>query len=129
MFRRLTQHYPSSLRNGPWLSVAAAGLLFAFGLSASQMVRAEDMPTFNLVAKAGYFKPETIEVPANTKFRLVVKNEGPEAVEFEMTNPMKEKVLAPGTERSLVFQPLPPGTYPFFGEFHLQTAKGRIIAK
>jgi hypothetical protein len=29
----------------------------------------------------------------------------------------------------LVFAPLKPGTYPYFGEFHPDTAKGRIIAR
>lgn len=120
---------PVFLRTGPWFSVVAAGLLFALSLFAAAPVQADDMPTFNLLTKAGRFQPETLEVPANVKFRLVVKNEGPEAEEFEMTNPMKEKVLAPGTERALVFQPLKPGSYPFFGDFHPQTAQGRIVAK
>jgi cupredoxin-like protein len=88
-----------------------------------------DMPTFQLVAENGRFKPETIEVPANTRFRVEVtnRNAGPE--EFETSNPMKELVVAPGVTRSTVFPPLPPGTYPFFGEFHKDTAQGRIIAK
>ena len=88
-----------------------------------------DLPTFQLVAENGRFKPETIEVPANTRFRIEVtnRNAGPE--EFETTSPFKELVLAPGVTRSTVFPPLPPGTYPFFGEFHKDTAQGRIIAK
>jgi cupredoxin-like protein len=88
-----------------------------------------DMPTFQLVAENGRFKPETIEVPANTRFKIEVtnRNAGPE--EFETSSPFKELVLAPGVTRSTVFPPLPPGTYPFFGEFHKDTAQGRIIAK
>jgi hypothetical protein len=88
-----------------------------------------DMPTFDLVAENGRFTPETLEVPANTRFRLRVtnRNAGPE--EFETSRPFKELVLAPGVTRTTVFPPLKPGTYPFFGEFHLDTAKGRIIAK
>ena len=90
---------------------------------------ADDMPTFNLVIRAGHFVPETVEVPANTKFRLLIKNEGPGAEEFESVELRKEKVLAPGATSFLIFQPLKPGTYKFFGEFHPQTAQGRFVAK
>ncbi|HJV83474.1 cupredoxin domain-containing protein [Noviherbaspirillum sp.] len=88
-----------------------------------------DLPTFNLVIRNGHFVPETTEVPANTKFRLLIKNEGPGAEEFESAELHKEKVLAPGASSFLIFQPLKPGTYKFFGEFHPDTAQGRIIAR
>lgn len=90
---------------------------------------ADDMPTFTLVMRDGRFQPETIEVPANTKFRLRLENQGPGAEEFESVEMRKEKVLAPGASSFLIFQPLKPGTYKFFGEFHPQTAQGRIVAK
>lgn len=91
--------------------------------------QAEDMPSFNLTIKAGHFIPATIEVPANTKFRLLIKNEGPGAEEFESVELKKEKVLAPGVSSFLIFQPLKPGSYKFFGEFHPETAQGHIVAK
>lgn len=88
-----------------------------------------DLPTFQLVAENGRFKPETLEVPANTRFKIEVtnRNAGPE--EFETSSPFKELVLAPGVSRSTIFPPLKPGTYPFFGEFHPETAKGQLIAR
>ena len=86
-------------------------------------------PTFNLTIRDGHFIPTTLEVPANTKFRLLIKNEGPGAEEFESIELRKEKVLAPGATSFLIFQPLKPGTYPFFGDFHPQTAQGKIVAK
>ncbi|MES2771321.1 MAG: cupredoxin domain-containing protein [Pseudomonadota bacterium] len=90
---------------------------------------AADLPTFRLLIKAGHFIPARLEVPANTKFRLLIKNEGPGAEEFESNQLKKEKVLAPGVESFLIFQPLKPGTYPFIGEFHPETAKGEMVAK
>lgn len=90
---------------------------------------AEDLPTFNLTIRGGRFLPQTLEVPANTKFRLVIKNEGPGAEEFESIELRKEKVLAAGASSFLIFQPLKPGTYKFFGDFHPETAQGQIIAK
>lgn len=106
--------------------VLIAGLLL---LAVLAPVHAEEMPTFNLLIKAGHYLPETIEVPANTKFRLLIKNEGPGAEEFESVELKKEKVLAPGASSFLIFQPLKPGSYKFFGEFHPDTAQGRIVAK
>ena len=61
---------------------------------------ADDLPTFRLLMKDGRFFPETIEVPAQTRFRLEVKNEGPGATEFESLELKKELVLAPGVTRT-----------------------------
>lgn len=104
----------------------AAALLVALALAPAW---GQDMPSFKLVIKAGRFVPDTLEVPANTKFRLLITNEGPGAEEFESIELRKEKVLAPGASSFLIFQPLKPGTYKFFGEFHPDTAQGRFIAK
>lgn len=90
---------------------------------------AEGMPTFQLTAKVGRFYPETIEAPAGKKFRIAIKNEGPGPEEFESLELRKETVLAPGVTRTLVFAPMKPGIYQFFGEFHLDTAKGQIVVK
>jgi hypothetical protein len=87
------------------------------------------MPTFVLVIKEGRLFPETLAVPANTKFRLEVRNEGKDAAEFESLELRKELVLAPGVARNLVFRPLKPGSYKFFDEFHMDTAQGRIVAQ
>lgn len=106
--------------------VLITGLLL---LAVLAPVQAEEMPTFNLLIKAGHFIPETLEVPASTKFRLLIKNEGPGAEEFESVELKKEKVLAPGASSFLIFQPLKPGSYKFFGEFHPETAQGQIVAK
>lgn len=103
------------------LALALAGVLPA-------MARAE-MPTFEVVAENGRLTPETIEVPANTRFRLTLvnRNAGPE--EFETAKPFKELVVGPGVTRSTIYPPLKPGTYPFFGEFHPDTAKGQFVAR
>ncbi len=89
----------------------------------------DDMPTFRILMKDGRLVPETLEVPANTRFRLEVKNEGPGGAEFESIELRKELVLAPGVTRSLVFFPMKPGTYKFFDDFHPETGQGRLIAK
>lgn len=103
-----------------------AGLLLALVLAPAH---GAELPSFKLTIQAGRFHPETIEVPAHTKFKLLIRNEGPDAEEFESADLRKEKVLAPGASSFLVFQPLAPGTYRFLGEFHPATAQGRIVAK
>lgn len=103
------------------------GLLLS--ASALSPVLADDLPSFTLLIRKGHFEPASITVPANTKFRLLIKNEGPGAEEFESIELHKEKVLAPGASSFLIFQPLKPGTYKFFGDFHPETAQGQFIAK
>jgi hypothetical protein len=111
------------------LRTLLAGLTAAAALMATVPSFADELPTFSLVIRAAHFLPTTIEVPANTKFRLLIKNEGPGAEEFESIDLQKEKVLAPGASSFLIFQPMKAGTYKFFSEFHPDTAQGRFIAK
>ena len=114
---------------GKTLDTAGALALAASLLWLQTPVLAQDMPTFNLLIRDGRFVPSTLAVPANTKFRLLIKNEGPGAEEFESVELRKEKVLAPGASSFLIFQPLKPGSYKFFGDFHPETAQGQIVAK
>ncbi len=92
-------------------------------------VQAQHLPTVKLLARDGKWFPEVLEVPANTRFRLEITNQNAGPEEFESKELHKELVLAPGVSRVLVFAPMKPGTYPFFGEFHPQTARGRIVVK
>jgi len=87
------------------------------------------LPAFQLTIENGRFIPEVIEVPAHTRFKIVITNKGPGPEEFESRKLRKETVLAPGVTRSVVFAPLKPGSYRFFGEFHPDTAQGRIVVK
>ena len=105
-------------------------LLFTtLGLCTGAACRAGDLPAYPLNIENGRFDPETVEVPAQTRFKLVITNHGPGPEEFESRELRKETVLAPGVTRSVVFAPLKPGTYSFFGEFHPETAQGRIVVK
>lgn len=88
-----------------------------------------DLPVYTLVARDGRLAPAVLEVPAGQRFKIVIKNEGRDAIEFESLQLRKEKVLAPGAQSFFVIAPLKPGEYDFFDEFHPDTAKGRIVAK
>ncbi len=99
-----------------------AGLLLSAGAQAA-------LPAYKLIIKNGRFEPETITVPARTRFKIVITNQGPGAEEFESKELRKESVIAEGVTRSVVFAPLKPGRYRFFGEFHPDTAQGHIVAE
>jgi len=88
-----------------------------------------DTPEFQIVIKDHRFTPADLEVPAGTKIRLVVVNQDPTPEEFESYDFDREKIV-PGNGRIVVFVgPLKPGTYEYFGEFNMATARGRLIAK
>ncbi len=98
-------------------------------LGLATFAAADELPSYSLLAKDGRFTPETIEVPAGKKFKLVVQNDGPGPEEFESRTLNREKVIAAGQKAEIILGPLKVGAYEFFGEFHPQTAKGRIVAK
>ena len=104
---------------------------FALVLVASfapQAARADD-PTFQVVFENGKIEPLRIEVPAKTRIRLELVNKGDSPAEFESKPLRLEKVLAPHSQSVLVIRTLDPGEYPFFDDFHPETAQGRIVAK
>ncbi len=92
-------------------------------------VRAEELPTFSVVAKNGRFTPAQLAVPAGKRIKIVIKNEGPGPEEFESADLRIEKVIAAGASSFVVINNLKPGTYHFIGEFHAETAKLEVIAK
>lgn len=90
---------------------------------------ADDMPYFELKIKNHKFDIEKIEVPAGKKFKIKVINEDSTSEEFESNSMIVEKFLGPKRSLTVTLGPLKPGTYEYFGEFHMKTAKGIVIAK
>jgi high-affinity iron transporter len=107
-------------------ALAAAAVLTAV-LAGAPEARAEDLPL--LVFHNHRFEPSRIEVPAHTKFRLLVKNTDDTADEFESTMLNREKLVPPGQTITVFLGPLDPGEYKFFGDFHQDTAQGVMVAK
>ncbi|POZ60759.1 cupredoxin domain-containing protein [Chromobacterium alticapitis] len=108
------------------LRLSAAALLAAL-LSSSAF--ADELPVYKLQMKDGQLIPARLQVPAGKKFKIEVMNTGKTPAEFESIPLRKEKVLGPGAESFLVFQPLSPGEYKFFDDFHPKTGQGVIVAK
>lgn len=84
---------------------------------------------YALVIRDHRFEPTELQVPAGKKIKLLIENRDSTAEEFESHVLNREKVV-PGHSRVPIFiGPLAPGRYPFFGEFHEQTARGAIVAR
>jgi len=90
---------------------------------------AEAMPVFSIKALGGILDPALIEVPADTRFKIEVENEGSDPVEFESSDLHVEKVLAGGAKSYVVINGLKPGTYIFFDDFHPDTGKVHVVVK
>ena len=75
------------------------------------------------------FQPDEIKVKAGTPFVLVVTNKDATPEEFESKELRIEKVIPGGKTMKIRVRALKPGTYPFIGEYHEATAKGRIVAQ
>ena len=75
------------------------------------------------------FEPSEIRVKAGTPFVLVVTNKDATPEEFESKELRIEKVIPGGKTMKIRVRALKAGSYPFFGEYHEATAKGRIIAE
>lgn len=104
-------------------------LLSVAVLLASQFVLAAEPSTFELTIKDHRFQPAEITVPAGQKIKLLVKNTDSTPEEFESYELNREKIIPGGQQAVIYIGPLASGKYPFFGEFHEDTAKGVVIAK
>ena len=109
-------------------AVFAIVLFVVAAVSAAAVVHAEE-PSFTLTIKDHHFMPSELTVPAEQKVRLVIKNLDRTPEEFESHDLNREKIVPGGGEITLYLGPLKAGTYTFFGEFHEDTAQGRMIVK
>jgi plastocyanin len=107
-----------------WLGLALA---WTIALAAADAL-AQDAEA-RLVIRDHRFEPKELTVPAGKKVKLVVENQDGTAEEFESYELNREKVVPPKGQVTLYVGPLKPGRYPFFGDFHKDTAQGVLIAK
>jgi hypothetical protein len=105
-----------------------ASLLVLLALVSGTAFAAEPA-TFTLRIKDHKFIPAQLSVPANTKIKLLVVNEDATPEEFESHELNREKIVTGNGKITVFIGPLKPGKYPFFGEFHMKTAQGVLIAK
>ncbi len=75
------------------------------------------------------FLPDTINVPADKVIKIRVENSDSTVEEFESFDLKREKIVPAKGKVIIIVGPLSPGEYSFFGEFHQETAQGKLIVK
>lgn len=89
--------------------------------------RADGPPRLQVTIHNHRFQPAELHVPANTAFIVEVQNDDPTAEEFESAELGVEKVIAGGRHLPVRIRAMPPGFYPFMGEYHSDTAQGVMV--
>tara|TARA_R110000787_G_scaffold123928_6_gene235051 strand:+ start:564 stop:1001 length:438 start_codon:yes stop_codon:yes gene_type:complete len=82
---------------------------------------------FQLTLNNHLFYPAEIEIPENTKVKLIIHNQDDTPEEFDSFDLNREKVIFPQKKAVIFIGPLLPGRYEFFGEFNPNSAQGTII--
>lgn len=81
----------------------------------------------DLFIKDHKFDPEILELPAGKKIRITVHNQDATIEEFESIDLKREKIILGNSKAIIILAPLKAGEYKFFGDFHEETAQGKII--
>ncbi len=105
------------------------GSLALLGLLAGTTAQAGDMPEYKLVIRNQQFGPSTLKVPANTKFKMLVTNQGSTPSEFASSDFNREKIVPPGKAVTVFIGPLDKGQYKFFDDFHQRTGNGVLVVE
>lgn len=82
---------------------------------------------YRLTIEDHIFTPATLTIPANKKVKIEIENKDKVAEEFDSFDLNREKVIFAGKKSIIYVGPLPVGTYKYFGEFHPNTARGKIV--
>ena len=88
---------------------------------------ADEIPVIRI--KEHRFSPPELRIPVGKKIKILVNNEDAEPEEFESYELRREKFVSGHSAIVLYVGPLKPGVYKYFGDFHPQTAQGRLIAE
>ena len=104
-------------------------LFTALGLMVSSVVYAAEKPEYTIVLNEHKFIPEVVEIPADTKVKLIVKNEDATPAEFESDDFKREKIIQGNSQGIILVGPLAAGEYTFFDEFNEESAQGKLIVK
>lgn len=86
-------------------------------------------PEFVLTIKNHLFIPQKLTIPAHTKVKIIIINQDDKSEEFDSFDLNREKVIFPNQQATIYVGPLAPGEYHFFGEYHPNSAIGKVIVK
>ncbi len=104
--------------------------LAAFLISCgARAFRAEEPFKAALTIRDHKFDPDELDVPVGRRVTIEITNLDPLAEEFDSPDLQIEKVIAGHSAGTVHLHELDPGSYKFTGEYHVDTAKGVVIAK
>lgn len=109
-------------------TVAATLILLGVAFSA-QGARAGPDSVVTLTLKDHRFTPAAVTSPADQRIQVVLINQDRATEEFDSHDLKVEKLVTPGATIRFAIGPLKPGSYSFMGEFHPQTAQGRLTVQ
>ncbi len=95
---------------------------------ASLSMKSQAETTYMIQARQHAFWPQALKIPANTKIKLTIRNEGTEAIEFESEDFSREVVVPAQHDTVIYLGPLKPGRYAYFNDFNDQV-RGRVEAE
>lgn len=90
-------------------------------------VYASDALEIDIYIKDHKFEPDVIEVPSGRKLRITVHNMDSTIEEFDSPDLKREKIIPGKSKGRIILAPLKVGEYHFIGEFHEETAKGKLV--
>ncbi|HMF20949.1 MAG TPA: cupredoxin domain-containing protein [Pseudolabrys sp.] len=106
-----------------------AAAVFAFVLLATGGPAAAQQATSVTVSVKNHrFQPAQIHAPAKVQIELRVKNLDATAMEFESDSLHVEKVVNGNSEAVIRLQPLNPGRYEFYDDYH-QESTGVLVVR
>jgi plastocyanin len=83
----------------------------------------------HLIIREHKFEPAELTVPAGKKIKLLVENQDTTPEEFESNELNREKIVVGKGTITVLLGPLDAGRYPFFGDFHQETAQGVLVVR
>lgn len=110
-------------------SYSKTSLAILAGVFSFASPRAFALPEVVVEIKDHLFYPQNVVVPAGKKVRLTFINFDDTPEEIDSFSLNREKVIFANSKGSIYIGPLKPGEYPFFGEFHPNSAVGKVVVK
>lgn len=104
-------------------------VLALFTLQSTHSVFGQDLVHTLVLSPDFQLYPSRLVVPANTSFRLLVRNDSPDSDRFGSDDLNLERGSAPGQTLEIQIGPLKPGEYGFIGYLHRNTARAEIVVR
>jgi len=99
-------------------------VFFLYGVAFAKDIENYDIKIYN-----HKFLPEVVKASSGKVIKLHIFNKDSTVEEFESFDLKREKIVPGNKKIVVVVGPLKPGEYHFFGEFHQETAQGKLIVK